>query len=107
VVVAAVKDWQLQALDRADTKVASAVAVPLSSATRMKRATAPESNLFSMRLRLTFALAVTTAVAVAVTPIVSVVVKVMVVYVLVTVLAESQEGLRHCKRDETYVTGAV
>jgi hypothetical protein len=84
--VAAVKDWQLQALNRAEMKVASAVAVPLSSATRMKRATAPESNLFSERLRLTFALPATTAVAV--TPIVSVVVKVMVVYVLVTVLME-------------------
>jgi hypothetical protein len=90
--VAAVKGWQLQALDRAEIKVASAVAVPLSSATRMKRATAPESNLFSVRLRLTFALPVTTAVAV--TPIVSVVVNVMVVYVLVTVLMEVRKVLK-------------
>ena len=87
--MAAVKGWQLQALDRAEIKVESAVAVPLSSATRMKRATAPESNLFLTRLRLTLASAVTAAAAVAVTLIVSVVVVVMVVYVSVTVLRRS------------------
>jgi hypothetical protein len=84
--VAMVKGWQLQALDRAEMKEESAVAVPLSSATRMNRATAPESNLCFVRSRLAFALALTTAEAVAVTPIVLVVVEVMVVYVLVTVL---------------------
>jgi hypothetical protein len=87
--VAAVKGWQLQALDRAEIKVESAVAVPLSSATRMKRATAPESNLFLTRLRLNLASAVTAAAAVAVTLIVLVVVVVTVVYVLVTALRRS------------------
>lgn len=87
-------------------KEASAVAVPLSSATRMKRATAPESNLFFVRPRLTMAPAVTPAVAVAVTWTVLVVVLVMVVYVSVTVLRRSERPSLF-ERDKSYVTGVV
>jgi hypothetical protein len=85
---------------------AMAVTVPLSSATRMKRATAPESNLFFVRLRLALALAVTLAVAVAVTWIVLVVVLVMVLYVSMTVLTRSERSSMY-KKDETYVVGVV
>ena len=86
---------------------AVAVAVPLSSATRMNRATAPESNLFFARLRLALAPAVTPAATVAVTGIVLVVVLVMVVYVSVTVLKECQKRSSMCRRGETDVTGVV
>lgn len=86
---------------------AVAVAVPLSSATRIKRATAPESNLFFVRPRLTLAPVVTSAAAVAVTWTVLVVVLVMVVYVSVTVLRRSERSTSVCKRDKTHVTGVV
>lgn len=70
---------QEQALEIAATKVESAVAVPLASATLMKRATAPASNLFLLRPRLALARAVTVFVVIGVVRIVLVVVVVMVV----------------------------